>query len=58
MEPLVVEVLLCEPYCDDKNNCGLILISKEDFRNLAQLCYKNNYQLNTHAIGDRGIHMF
>ena len=45
---------LHEPYCDDTNNCGLILISKEDFRNLAQLCYKNNYQLNTHAIGDRG----
>ena len=45
---------LHEPYCDDKNNCGLILISKEDFTNLAHLCYKNNYQLNTHAIGDRG----
>ena len=45
---------LHEPYCDDKNNCGLILISKEEFSNLANLCYKNNFQLNTHAIGDRG----
>jgi len=45
---------LHEPYCDDHNNCGLILISKEDFSNLANLCYKNNFQLNTHAIGDRG----
>ena len=45
---------LHEPYCDDQHNCGLILISKEEFANLAKLCYKNNFQLNTHAIGDRG----
>ena len=45
---------LHEPYCDDANNCGLILISKDEFKELAELCYKNNYQLNTHAIGDRG----
>jgi len=45
---------LHEPYCDDPNNCGLILISKEEFRELAILCYKYNFQLNTHAIGDRG----
>ena len=31
---------LHEPYCDDANNCGLILISKEEFRELAILCYK------------------
>ena len=45
---------LHEPYCDDAHNCGLILISKEEFSDLANLCYVNNYQLNTHAIGDRG----
>ena len=45
---------LHEPYCDDHNNCGLILISKEDFSSLAENCMKNNFQLNTHAIGDRG----
>lgn len=45
---------LHEPYRDDPNNCGLILISKEEFRELAILCYKYNFQLNTHAIGDRG----
>ena len=45
---------LHEPYSDEHNNCGLILISKEDFSGLTQLCYKNNFQLNTHAIGDRG----
>ena len=45
---------LHEPYCDDHNNCGLILISQEEFDHLAQQCHKNNFQLNTHAIGDRG----
>ena len=45
---------LHEPYCDDHHNCGLILISKQEFNNLAQNCFKNNFQLNTHAIGDRG----
>jgi len=47
---------LHEPYCDDSNNCGLILITNERFSDLAQQCFKNNFQLNTHAIGDRGNH--
>ena len=45
---------LHEPYNDDHSNCGLILISKEKFDMLAKICYDNNFQLNTHAIGDRG----
>ena len=45
---------LHEPYSDDKNNCGLILISKDEFNCLIENCYKYNFQLNTHAIGDRG----
>ena len=45
---------LHEPYHDDHCNCGLILISKEEFDELASLCYDNNFQLCTHAIGDRG----
>ena len=45
---------LYESYSDDKNNCGLILITQDEFLRIADLCYKNNYQLNTHAIGDRG----
>lgn len=45
---------LHEPYCDDHNNCGLILISKEEFKKLTEACFKHNFQLNTHAIGDRG----
>ena len=45
---------LNEPYHDDGNNCGLILISTEEFNQLVRNCYKYNFQLNTHAIGDRG----
>jgi len=45
---------LHEPYCDDRHNCGLILISQDDFQELARECYQYNFQLNTHAIGDRG----
>ena len=45
---------LLEPYSDDTHNCGLILISHDDFNDLAKRCAKSNYQLNTHAIGDKG----
>lgn len=45
---------LHEAYCDDPCNCGLILISKEEFDQLASLCHNYNFQLCTHAIGDRG----
>ena len=45
---------LLEPYSDDIHNCGLILISHEQFNDLAKRCSENNYQLNTHAIGDKG----
>jgi len=45
---------LLEPYSDDKHNCGLILISKDEFESLAHDCHKNHFQLCTHAIGDKG----
>jgi len=45
---------LLEPYSDDKHNCGLILISQDEFQDLALQCYENNFQLCTHAIGDKG----
>ena len=45
---------LLEPYSDDAHNCGLILIEKDEFEDLAQQCNKNNFQLCTHAIGDKG----
>jgi len=48
---------LLEPYSDNKNNCGLILISVEEFKDLAHRCYDAGFQLCTHAIGDRGNRM-
>ncbi|MBC8312158.1 MAG: amidohydrolase [Candidatus Marinimicrobia bacterium] len=48
---------LLEPYSDDHCNCGLILISHEEFTELAHKCNDANFQLCTHAIGDRGNKM-
>ena len=48
---------LLEPYCDDINNCGLILISEKEFKDLAKRCRDANFQLCTHAIGDKGNKM-
>ena len=48
---------LLESYTDDTNNCGLILISSEQFIDLAERCSKAGFQLCTHAIGDRGNRM-
>lgn len=45
---------LLEPYSDCSNHCGLILISKDDFDELAYQCNKYDFQLCTHAIGDNG----
>ena len=43
---------LLQPYSDEPSNTGF-LISKIDFLDsLCHLAYKNNYQINTHAIGD------
>ena len=48
---------LLEPYLDDKNNCGLILITSDEFKDLAFRCRDAGFQLCTHAIGDRGNRM-
>ena len=48
---------LFEPYTDDINNCGLILITKKEFKDLANKCKNSGFQLCTHAIGDRGNSM-
>ncbi len=45
---------LLEPYSDDHCNCGLILISQDEFEQLAHQCRDANFQLCTHAIGDKG----
>ncbi len=48
---------LFEPYSDDTNNCGLTLISNDEFNELASNCKKAEFQLCTHAIGDKGNSM-
>jgi predicted amidohydrolase YtcJ len=48
---------LLDPYTDDPHNTG-ILISSEDFiRTTAQEAAKAGFQVNTHAIGDRAVHI-
>tara|TARA_Y100000590_G_scaffold468874_1_gene653606 strand:- start:1899 stop:3449 length:1551 start_codon:yes stop_codon:yes gene_type:complete len=48
---------LLEPYSDDLNNCGLILIETGKFIELAKKCKNAGFQLCTHAIGDKGNKM-
>ena len=48
---------LLEPYSDAPNNCGLTLISHNEFLDIAAQCSKANFQLCTHAIGDKGNRM-
>lgn len=43
---------LKEPYSDQANHFGAMVISLSDFDNLAQKLSKTEYQMNTHAIGD------
>ena len=48
---------LLAPYSDYPNNTG-ILISKENFiRTTAEEAVKAGFQVNTHAIGDRAVHI-
>jgi hypothetical protein len=43
---------LLNPYSDDSDNDGFLVTSPEELKKYAQLAYENNYQVNTHAIGD------
>lgn len=43
---------MIEPYSDDPQNYGFILKPIETFDSILSIAYKNNYQVNTHAIGD------
>ena len=45
---------LFEEYSDDPGNLGLILLSENEFDELAKKCYHFGFQLCTHAIGDKG----
>lgn len=43
---------LIEPYSDDPGNYGLIVESVEFYHEMCKVAIENNYQINTHAIGD------
>ena len=45
---------LLEPYADDPNNSGLLLSAPAHIRDVAERALKSGFQVNTHAIGDRG----
>ena len=48
---------LLEPYADDPKTTGLVRIAPERLQEVATRALKNGFQLNTHAIGDRGNRM-
>ena len=48
---------LLDPYSDAPNSCGLTLISHDEFLDIASQCSNADFQLCTHAIGDRGNRM-
>ena len=45
---------MIEPYSDDPGNHGLIMYPEAYYRKVIEAAYENNYQVNTHAIGDSG----
>lgn len=45
---------LLEPYSDDPNNTGLLLSAPQHIQDVAEAGLRAGFQVNTHAIGDRG----
>jgi predicted amidohydrolase YtcJ len=45
---------LLDPYADDQKNTGLLLTAPEHIRDVATRALRQGFQVNTHAIGDRG----
>jgi predicted amidohydrolase YtcJ len=46
---------LLEPYEDLPETDGLVLETVEDIERTAEIAVKHGFQVNTHAIGDRGV---
>lgn len=46
---------LLEPYEDLPDTDGLVLETVEDIERTAEIAVKHGFQVNTHAIGDRGV---
>lgn len=45
---------MIEPYSDDADNTGLLFHSDKQLKSKFDLIHKYDFQINTHAIGDRG----
>ena len=45
---------MIDPYSDDPHNHGLLVSPPDELERLAAMALENNYQVCTHAIGDRG----
>ena len=45
---------LLAPYSDDPGNTGLLVSTPEHIEGTAEMALKNGFQVNVHAIGDRG----
>ncbi len=45
---------LLDPYADDPKNSGLLLSPPDHIRDVATRALRQGFQVNTHAIGDRG----
>ena len=48
---------LLEPYCDDHNNCGILLCNQEELDNNMIKAYEKGMQPAIHAIGDKALEM-
>ena len=46
---------LLAPYSDDPGNTGLLVSKEEHLADVAKRARKAGFQVNTHAIGDRGV---
>ena len=47
--------LLLAPYSDDPSNSGLVVSTEEHMEQVARLARVAGFQVNTHAIGDKGV---
>ena len=45
---------LKQPYSDDPGNTGLLMLQEKDIERVARAALARGFQVNTHAIGDRG----
>jgi hypothetical protein len=43
---------LLEPYSDDPENYGMLVKPEQYYHDMIKMAYRNNYQVNTHTIGD------